>query len=309
MDSSSWSQWVGRLFKRHAGVAICPKTLRSSFITWLRSSTDAPEVLRSAAHAMKHSEARQASSDYDQESDDRLVAAAYKFNLAFAAGFSGSAAGSSSDAPPPAAAQPATALPADAPPPAAAPAAAESDAVVEVVAVVSGVHAVLEEKVSRGKPLDGYRRGAKLLLVRWLASPAEPSWELASKVDKAAVDAYLLRKQRNEPPPPPPARPAPPPPPPPPPPPAPPRHPSRILAPVPKAELRTQLEAAGFERGEAAPNGDCYSLSAMAGFELSAAKAATQTRKEGGPSPALTTSGQCCRVAESRGNLPGVKRP
>jgi hypothetical protein len=77
MEGSSWSQWVSRLFKRHADVAIAPKTLRSIFITWLRSSDAAPEVLKSAAHAMKHSEARQASSDYDQESDDRLVKAAF----------------------------------------------------------------------------------------------------------------------------------------------------------------------------------------------------------------------------------------
>ena len=69
----------------------------------------APDVLKSAAHAMKHSEQRQASGDYDQEADDRLVRAAYDFNLAFAANYvadaSGAAAGSSSAAavdPPPA---------------------------------------------------------------------------------------------------------------------------------------------------------------------------------------------------------------
>ena len=92
------------------------QTLRSVFITWLRDSTDAPQILKSAAHAMKHSEQRQgsgrarmhaasatppspphpspararispffpASSDYDQEADDRLVKAAYDFNLSFA---------------------------------------------------------------------------------------------------------------------------------------------------------------------------------------------------------------------------------
>ena len=54
---------------------------------WLRDHTAEPEVLKSAAHAMKHSEARQASADYDQESDDRLVKAAYDFNLNFAASF------------------------------------------------------------------------------------------------------------------------------------------------------------------------------------------------------------------------------
>jgi hypothetical protein len=69
---------------------------------WLRDSTDAPEVLKSAAHAMKHSEARQASSDYDAESDDRLVKAAFDFNISFASQYvadaSGAAASSSSAA-------------------------------------------------------------------------------------------------------------------------------------------------------------------------------------------------------------------
>ena len=81
MESSSWSQWVSRCFQRHAGVAIAPKTLRSIFITWLRSNTDCPEVLKSAAHAQKHSQARQTSDDYDQQADDRLVKAAYDFNI------------------------------------------------------------------------------------------------------------------------------------------------------------------------------------------------------------------------------------
>ena len=59
MESSAWTMWVRRLFQRHAGKEIAPKTLRSVFITWLRNSTSAPDVLKAAAHAMKHSEARQ----------------------------------------------------------------------------------------------------------------------------------------------------------------------------------------------------------------------------------------------------------
>jgi hypothetical protein len=107
MEPSAWTGWVRRLFKRHHGEEVAPKTLRSVFITWLRDSTDAPQILKSAAHAMKHSEQRQASSDYDQEADDRLVKAAYDFNLSFANQFAtadsiGSGdAGSSSSAPPP----------------------------------------------------------------------------------------------------------------------------------------------------------------------------------------------------------------
>ena len=59
--------------------------------------TAAPEILKSAAHAMKHSEQRQGSSDYDQESDDRLVKAAYEFNIQFATGFAADAGGSSGE--------------------------------------------------------------------------------------------------------------------------------------------------------------------------------------------------------------------
>jgi len=92
MESSAWSAWVKRLFKRHHGEEVAPKTLRSVFITWLRDTTTTPEILKSAAHAMKHSEARQASGDYDQEADDRLVKAAYDFNLSFASQFEAEAA-------------------------------------------------------------------------------------------------------------------------------------------------------------------------------------------------------------------------
>jgi hypothetical protein len=52
MESSAWCGWVKRLFKRHHGTEVAPKTLRSVFITWLRDNTSAPEVLKSAAHAM-----------------------------------------------------------------------------------------------------------------------------------------------------------------------------------------------------------------------------------------------------------------
>ena len=121
MESSAWSQWVSRCFQRHAGVAIAPKTLRSIFMyvhgsplqstqppttpvpphtpspnakrqtplalsslgsTWLRDNTSDGSILKSAAHAMKHAEQRQAGSEYDQQADDRLVKAAYDFNLA-----------------------------------------------------------------------------------------------------------------------------------------------------------------------------------------------------------------------------------
>ena len=71
--TAPWSRARGRSgslvasrFQRHAGVAIAPKTLRSIFITWLKDTTADGSILKSAAHAMKHSEMRQGSSDYDQ---------------------------------------------------------------------------------------------------------------------------------------------------------------------------------------------------------------------------------------------------
>ena len=183
MESAAWTGWVKRLFKRHHGEEVAPKTLRSSFITWLRGQDAAPQILKSAAHAMKHSEARQASSDYDQESDDRLVKAAYEFNLTFAAGF----------------------------------------AAAEVAPAVAG-----GEGASSSVP------------------PTPPL-----------------------------------PPPPLPPPPAPQQQVivggTHILPPVSVTELTTQLGEIGFARSGASKNGDCYPLSAMAGFEIPAYAARNPT--------------------------------
>ena len=53
---SQWTAAIKSAFGRHSpnGEAPPPKLLRSSFITFLRSSERAPEVLRSAAGVMKH---------------------------------------------------------------------------------------------------------------------------------------------------------------------------------------------------------------------------------------------------------------
>ena len=184
MESAAWTGWVKRLFKRHHGEEVAPKTLRSSFITWLRGQDAAPQILKSAAHAMKHSETRQASSDYDQESDDRLVKAAYEFNLTFAAGFAAAEValavaggeGGSSSAPPP--------LLPPAPPPLPPPPAPQQQV------TVGGTH---------------------------------------------------------------------------------------ILPPIAATDLTTQLADIGFARSAASKNGDCYPLSAMAGFEIPAYAARNPT--------------------------------
>ena len=84
MEVSNWTGYIKRLFKGLHGREITPKTLRSVFITWLRESTTCPEILKSAAHAMKHREETQGSGAYDQHADTRLVKAAYDFNLEFA---------------------------------------------------------------------------------------------------------------------------------------------------------------------------------------------------------------------------------
>ena len=66
LPSSQWSQLVSRTLKKHAGKAAPPKLLRAAFVTWLRDSTDAPEVLKAAAKAMRHKEETQQSDRYDK---------------------------------------------------------------------------------------------------------------------------------------------------------------------------------------------------------------------------------------------------
>ena len=82
-----WTRCVQRAFDTHAGVALSPKDLRSSFVTWLRDGSHNNEVLRAAAIAMRHSSTTAASAAYDKNGSDRLVAAAVGVADAFAARF------------------------------------------------------------------------------------------------------------------------------------------------------------------------------------------------------------------------------
>ena len=86
MEPSNWSRWFKAMMKKWSGEEIAPKTLRQSFVTWIRDSEAAPEVLKSAAHAMKHT-VQTADNKYDQGKDTRLVQAAYLFNVQFAETF------------------------------------------------------------------------------------------------------------------------------------------------------------------------------------------------------------------------------
>ena len=52
--SSQWTGIVKATFLKHAGKGVSPKSLRSSFVTFIRDSEAAPEVLKSAANAMRH---------------------------------------------------------------------------------------------------------------------------------------------------------------------------------------------------------------------------------------------------------------
>ena len=61
VDAHRWCKIVKAAFRRHSGVPLSPKDLRSSFVTFLKSDTHTDDQLRSAAWAMRHSTAQQGS--------------------------------------------------------------------------------------------------------------------------------------------------------------------------------------------------------------------------------------------------------
>ena len=87
LGSPRWTELVQRVFKKHAGVPLAPKELRSSLVTWLRSDTNSDAVLKSAAFAMRHSPAQAAGVAYDRERAERLSRAAVEAVRAHAARF------------------------------------------------------------------------------------------------------------------------------------------------------------------------------------------------------------------------------
>ena len=50
-----WTRLIQAMFKRHSGVALAPKDLRSSHVTWLKTGEHDDATLRAAAQAMRHS--------------------------------------------------------------------------------------------------------------------------------------------------------------------------------------------------------------------------------------------------------------
>jgi hypothetical protein len=77
--SSQWTAMVKAAFLKHSGKAVAPKSLRSSFVTYIRDNEAAPEVLKSAANAMHHQLATADSDKYDRRTHDRLNEAAVRF--------------------------------------------------------------------------------------------------------------------------------------------------------------------------------------------------------------------------------------
>ena len=74
-----WTETVQAVMKRHTGVPLAPKQLRSSFITFLMSDENTDEALKKAvAHAMRHGTQQQQGPAHDKEKAQRLWAAAVK---------------------------------------------------------------------------------------------------------------------------------------------------------------------------------------------------------------------------------------
>ena len=86
-DAKRWTKVVQAVFKRHSGVALSPKDLRSSFVTFLKSDQNSDDVLKSAAFSMRHSSKQQGGPAYDKERASRLSAAAVTAAGKYAARF------------------------------------------------------------------------------------------------------------------------------------------------------------------------------------------------------------------------------
>ena len=88
LGAPRWTELVQGVLMRQAGVALAPKDLRSSFITFLQSDANTDEALKKAvAHAMRHSTAQQGGSAYDKERAERMWTSALNVAGAYAARF------------------------------------------------------------------------------------------------------------------------------------------------------------------------------------------------------------------------------
>ena len=82
-----WTRLIQAMFKRYSGVALAPKDLRSSHVTWLKTGEHDDATLRAAAQAMRHSSKTQDSAAYNKGKSDRLVQQAVDAAASFASKF------------------------------------------------------------------------------------------------------------------------------------------------------------------------------------------------------------------------------
>ena len=87
LPPNQWTALVKAAFKRYSGVALSPKDLRSSFVTFLKSGDHSNATLRAAAIALRHSSKTQSSVHYHKGKSDALVRAAVEAAVAFAGQF------------------------------------------------------------------------------------------------------------------------------------------------------------------------------------------------------------------------------
>ena len=263
------------------------------FITWLRETTDAPEILASAAHAMKHRPETQAQGVYDANADTKLVKAAYDFNLAFAAKFAaagGGARGGEGSGGETGGVETGWALVPEQP------AAFEfkraspdsfSCAVPWLpffepgmklrLPTVPGLDGGIAFSVPSGEAVRGKTLGITVptpatgdsfLASGLLAERPSPPQQPQQPLQPQPQQPQPLQQPQPHSAPPNPNLALPPPPP-------NPRQPvaSRVLPKVPSALVHNQLGRVGFHLESAKPNGDCYPLSAMAGKEITVQEA------------------------------------
>ena len=71
---------VKAIYKKHCGVAVTPKDLRSIYVTFLKEGDHGEEALRAAAEKMRHTTKMQGSAAYDKSNKLAQTAVAMATN-------------------------------------------------------------------------------------------------------------------------------------------------------------------------------------------------------------------------------------
>ena len=85
---SQWTQVVKSTYRKHGGVAIAPKDLRSAYVTFLKSGEHGDDLLKATAIRMRHGSHMQDSAAYNKSNAiaQTAVAAAGRYSDRFASG-------------------------------------------------------------------------------------------------------------------------------------------------------------------------------------------------------------------------------